>query len=137
MPRRPERGRRGGTSRARAAAPPAERITAGGRPGGTRIAAVGAVILFAVFLKPLPTLADSFRCGLSIVKTGDSFVEVLDKCGPPLAKVGSVEEVRSGRRTTYIGVEQWIYNTGKRRLRRILVFRNGFLDEVLVGSRQD
>lgn len=94
------------------------------------------VLLTGLWLKPSVSEADSFRCGPYLVETGDSFVEVLDTCGPPLAKTESVERIRSGNRDLYLGVEQWIYDTGKYRLRRILVFRNGFLDEVLVGSRQ-
>jgi hypothetical protein len=94
------------------------------------------VLLAGLWLKPSLSEADSFRCGPYLVKTGDTFVEVLETCGPPLAKTGAVERLRSGSRDLYIGVEQWIYDTGKYRLRRILVFRNGFLDEVLVGSRQ-
>jgi hypothetical protein len=94
------------------------------------------LLLVLAVLKPSLGHADSFRCGQYLVNTGDSFVEVIDKCGEPLAKTGSVERIRSGNRDLYVGVEQWIYNTGKYRMRRILVFRNGFLDEVLVGSRQ-
>lgn len=94
------------------------------------------VLLVGLWLKPSLSEADSFRCGPYLVETGDTFVEVLETCGPPLAKTEAVERIRSGSRDLYFGVEQWIYDTGKYRFRRILVFRNGLLDEVLVGSRQ-
>lgn len=114
---------------------PARRAGARPRVSGAPTTAL-LLVLGLLALKPSLGRADSFRCGSYLVTTGDSFVEVLDKCGEPLARTGSVERLRSGNRDVYVGVEQWIYNTGKYRLRRILVFRNGFLDEVLVGSRQ-
>lgn len=58
---------------------------------------------------------DTFRCGTHLVKAGDTKLEVMEKCGPPVFK-----ETVSGANENL--VEQWHYRPGTRSFQRILTF---------------
>ena len=80
--------------------------------------------------------ADSFRCGDSVVSTGDSKMEVLSKCGPPdyeetvsYKTSGSVSSGGSVSLNTQ-PVDKLSYNCGDRRFIRVLTFRNGKLTRI-------
>ena len=67
--------------------------------------------------------AASMRCGSSIVKTGDTKLEVLDKCGEP-----ALREVVSG--ADDVKVEIWTYRGSPTRLTRVLTFRGSRLERI-------
>lgn len=53
--------------------------------------------------------ADSFRCGRSIVKLGESSNALMKKCGDPLRKYSSKEAVYKHGRQSNVTVSNWVY----------------------------
>lgn len=100
--------------------------------------------------------AFALRCGHSLVQEGDYKADVLDKCGEPdsvdshYERRGSANHANAGiydynnRRhqgnsfnygqqnyqEVEVLVEEWIYDFGRARLRKLLRFENGKLKEV-------
>jgi hypothetical protein len=74
--------------------------------------------------------ADSLRCGQAVVTEGLRDFEVLERCGEPMTQrtrtevrgydVGPVE-------LYYVVVDEWVYDAGARKLRRLLRFEDGEL----------
>ncbi|MGH8647160.1 MAG: DUF2845 domain-containing protein [Gammaproteobacteria bacterium] len=58
---------------------------------------------------------DTFRCGTHLVKAGDTKLDVMEKCGPPV-----FQETVSGANEAL--VEQWHYRPGSGSFQRILTF---------------
>jgi hypothetical protein len=77
-----------------------------------------------------PAWADALRCGQSIVTEGLRDFEVIERCGEPLTQ-RSWTEVRGYDvgpvDLYYVVIEEWVYDTGSRKLRRLLRFENGEL----------
>ncbi len=88
--------------------------------------------------------ADAFRCDGNLVSTGDTKLQVLNKCGKPTVKDAWTEE-----RISYysslpgeeehkvfatVRVEEWTYNFGPRRFMYILRFSDGKLESIKSGD---
>jgi hypothetical protein len=85
--------------------------------------------------------ADAMRCGIKVVREGDTQMAVRDLCGEPSdVQVRSILRRpsiwRNGRRF-YLGdavvevpVEFWTYNFGPYKLMRRVKFVDGLLDEI-------
>lgn len=54
-------------------------------------------------------LADSFRCGRTLVKVGDSSNTLLKKCGNPVRKYTSKENFSDHGRQLQTGVSNWVF----------------------------
>ena len=82
--------------------------------------------------------AASLRCGNALVADGASKVDVVAKCGEPLAKETrrESEEVKhrdgdtATKRVVEKTFEEWTYNFGPNRLMQVVVFENGKLIDV-------
>jgi hypothetical protein len=87
-------------------------------------------------LLPNPVRAASLRCDSELVSDGALKVEVVLKCGEPMAKDSHVEEIRDRRTglTIYVTVEEWTYNFGPRAFLQTVIFRNGRLVDVRSGD---
>ena len=82
----------------------------------------------------------AFRCGTKLVRPGDHFAQVLQKCGDPAHQEKWVENqvmyvrphplLRPERTVGGVLVQLWTYNQGKRRFMRQLRFENGILQKV-------
>lgn len=80
----------------------------------------------------------AMRCGSKLVRIGDTKVEVLARCGEPLARdyigedtfIGSGDAVLQERT-----VEEWTYNFGSRKFMQILRFRGNRLIDIRSGDR--
>jgi hypothetical protein len=55
------------------------------------------------------TPADSFRCGRSLVKVGDSANTLIKKCGDPVRKYTSKENISDHGRQVRTGVSNWVF----------------------------
>lgn len=53
--------------------------------------------------------ADSFRCGRKIVKTGESSNALIKKCGQPVRKLKSNEQVKLDGQQKRTAVSNWVY----------------------------
>jgi len=77
--------------------------------------------------------AEALRCGQSIVTEGLRDFEVVERCGEPLTQ-RAWTEVRGYDAGPvdlyYVVIEEWVYDAGARRLRRLLRFENGELVSV-------
>jgi len=93
-----------------------------------------AVALMAIAAS-VATPAYAMRCGITLVAEGQWTYEVLERCGKPIER--HVRTVFQGVNTGYaiagysalwsVVVEEWIYDLGPHRLRRLLRFENGQL----------
>lgn len=89
-------------------------------------------LLILLLICSTPVLADSFRCHNKVVLVGYSTFEVKDKCGIPSEEeeIGYVKV-----KNEYLNVKRYVYNLGKGKFLKILVFHNGKLVEIIDGPR--
>lgn len=67
-------------------------------------------LLFAIcILLSTPAPADSFRCGRSLVKVGDSTNTLIKKCGDPVRKYSSKENINDNGRQAHTSVSNWVF----------------------------
>ncbi|WP_170920445.1 DUF2845 domain-containing protein [Desulfacinum hydrothermale] len=78
----------------------------------------------------------ALRCSGRLVRIGDSKVDVLAKCGPPLYEqfVGE-RKIRTRFGHDKLILEDWIYNFGPTDFIHILRFEGSRLVEILRGER--
>ena len=75
--------------------------------------------------------ADSFRCGRSVVKLGESSNALIKKCGDPVRKYSSKETIYEGGRQSSVGVSNWVYDRkGKKDM--IVSVRSGSVIKIQV-----
>jgi hypothetical protein len=97
-------------------------------------------LLLAVTAGPGATLAEgAWRCGGRLVQLGLSPLDVLERCGEPGYSFASAElvtvRVEHGVEVTeMVPVESWIYDRGPYEFTRRLIFRNGYLEEIVTGG---
>ena len=95
--------------------------------GGCRVlSALGkASVLIALFaFMSESVMADSFRCGRSLVRDGDSPADLLDACGEPRYKDSARSVVTLKGVTREVTVKRWHYRHNSRsRPRRVLIYR--------------
>ena len=77
------------------------------------------------------TPADSFRCGRSIVKLGESSNALIKKCGDPLRKYSSKETVNEHGHQSNVPVSNWVY-TRKGKHDMIVSVRSGAVIKIQV-----
>jgi len=69
----------------------------------------GLPVFLLIMLLSNSVPADSFRCGRSVVKVGDSVNVLTRKCGTPQRKYSSKETVNDQGRQIRAGVSNWVY----------------------------
>jgi hypothetical protein len=84
--------------------------------------------------------AQALRCGLKLISPGDRKVEVLHRCGEPdsiderviYKVIYAYDKFNPALRevSVPIVVEEWLYNLGPHRLKRLLYFENGILLDI-------
>jgi len=75
--------------------------------------------------------ADSFRCGRSLVKIGESNNALIKKCGNPARKYSSKESVSDRGRSVQVSVSNWVYaRRGKKDM--IVSMRSGTVVKIEV-----
>jgi hypothetical protein len=77
---------------------------------------------------------DSWRCGDRIVTVGESWTEVLEKCGQPTSVKRRWESSRPRGRPLRRPVDDWTYDRGPNEFVRILTFADGILRSVETGD---
>jgi hypothetical protein len=90
-------------------------------------------MLMSVFIET--AVADSFRCGRKIVRTGDSPGELLETCGKPRHKDKGYENMRVQGGQKKVRVERWYYKKSSRRLEQIVVIHKGRIIAIDTGRR--
>jgi uncharacterized protein DUF2845 len=95
-----------------------------------------AFIALAVVGASAPALAETLRCGSSLVQEGDTQGYVQDKCGEPDSKQTYTEPVLARREngTTYeVGTttrDVWRYKRGSGSFPAVLTFEKGMLKKL-------
>jgi hypothetical protein len=89
------------------------------------------MLVTSLFLFVSTAQADSFRCGSSVVSTGETKIDVIIKCGRP-----DYSEVTSVSLSNYSAtkVETFYYNCGEGRFVRILTFYGSDLVGIRSGG---
>ena len=85
----------------------------------------------AILLIGFEVGADSFRCGRTLVKVGESSNALMKKCGHPLTKFSSRETINDHGRMVQVGVSNWVYErNGKKDM--IVSVRSGAVIKIEV-----
>ena len=84
-------------------------------------------ILALLALCPLGASADSMRCGDNIIQRGQTFFEVLERCGKPDLQYDWDHRYVPG---VEANVTEWVYELGSNKFRRVLRFEEGRLRKV-------
>ena len=75
--------------------------------------------------------ADSFRCGRSLLKAGESTNALIKKCGEPVRKFSSKERLVDAGHASVVGVSNWVYERrGKKDM--IVSIRSGAVVKIEV-----
>jgi len=93
-------------------------------------------MLFFLF----PLLAYGMRCTEGIISCGESQSTVLEKCGSPKSSIQlgtkTYRLVKRGyEREVTVVLEEWSYNLGHGKFKRILYFEGGVLKSIELGKR--
>jgi hypothetical protein len=90
---------------------------------------IAGLILVSLLMPSQVHAAGSMRCGSQLVSEGMHAAEVLAVCGEP--DLRDVWAQPGSYAPGYLPpIEQWTYNFGSNKLLRLLLFRNGRLDEI-------
>jgi hypothetical protein len=83
---------------------------------------------FSVLLLVAPgSMANSMRCGESLIERGYTFFEVLERCGEPDLRYDWDEVYVPGVTSR---LTEWVYEQGPNRFRRVLTFDKGRLERI-------
>jgi len=90
------------------------------------------LLLFILFVFVANNVvAASFRCGRTLVKTGESTNALMKKCGSPARKYSSSETVVDHGRQQRVSVSNWVYERrGKKDM--IVSLRSGAVIKIQV-----
>lgn len=104
-----------------------------------KICAFLALLISGLYLQPVQ--ADSMRCYTSLVQTGATKADVLDRCGEPAFTDSYCEPITIiGQANTTIivpceEVDLWTYHPGAGRFVQHLYFKRGKLQSIKKGRR--
>ncbi len=94
---------------------------------------IAGFLLLSMFVDP--AIADSFRCGRKVVRTGDSPAELLQRCGEPRYKDRGYENLRVQGGQKKLRVERWYYKKSSRQLEQIVLIHKGRIVAINTGRR--
>jgi hypothetical protein len=84
------------------------------------------ILMLILLAVATPAIAD-MRCLTRLVDRGDTPFEVLERCGPPVWEYSFIDWRQPGYA---VYVDEWMYEFGTNRFRRLLSFENGRLVRV-------
>ncbi len=97
--------------------------------------AITAALLTLLLLPAQNALADSFRCGTQVVRSGDEESALVKACGEPLRRDSAKERVGSGSSQKTVRVQRWYYKRSGRKLERVVMLYDGKIIAVRTGGR--
>ena len=80
------------------------------------------------------TQADSFRCGLKVVRSGDTQSVLIKACGEPKRRDSAQERVGSGSSQKMVRVQRWYYQNSGRRLEHVVMLHEGKVVAVRIAG---
>ena len=84
-------------------------------------------LLIPLVFSPVSAGADTMRCGDNIIQRGQTFFEVLERCGKPDLEYDWDHRYVPG---VEANVTEWVYELGSNKFRRVLRFEEGRLRKV-------
>lgn len=75
----------------------------------------------------MPQAAAGFRCDTELIRRGMTTFEVQEVCGEPVYEFSFIDFRAPG---VFVRVDEWTYELGNNKFRRLLVFENGRLRRV-------
>ncbi|HEY3698864.1 MAG TPA: DUF2845 domain-containing protein [Spongiibacteraceae bacterium] len=98
-------------------------------------------MLAAFFFFDNSAIADSFRCGTSLIEVGDSKAEVVDKCGSPATTESFCRneylQGKFGYEAVCHNVDLWTFNRGVGTFLMKVEFEEGRAARISTGDRVD
>ena len=103
---------------------------------------LSSLALLAMFALIDPAPAQAMRCGMRLVREGDTTSQVRERCGEPSDVITTTETrtrtvhrrfqgvIVSDTISVEVRVVQWVYNLGPQRFMRRLVFEDGRLVDI-------
>ena len=82
------------------------------------------LLLMLAGLSGVAVAEANLRCDTSMVQRGFTLYEVEERCGPPVYEYRRTDYRYPGY---FVDVEEWVYESGRNRFRRQLIFENGRL----------
>ncbi|MFW6093554.1 MAG: DUF2845 domain-containing protein [Pseudomonadota bacterium] len=79
-----------------------------------------------------PQAGAAFRCDTELVERGMTPLEVAERCGSPVYEFGWIDLRGPG---SWVRVDEWIYEPGPNRFRRLLTFENGRLVRIEMRAK--
>jgi len=79
-----------------------------------------------------PEALAGFRCDTELVRRGMTPFEVLERCGEPVFELGWTDFRYPG---LFVRVDEWTYELGRNKFRRLLTFENGRLIRIETRSK--
>ncbi len=98
----------------------------------TRLCLVGVVWVTSAAVGMPAWAAGSVRCDTDLVARGATFYEVLERCGEPEHEFARVDFRYPGYT---VQLDEWTYDRGTNRFRRVLHFENGRLRRIELRSK--
>jgi hypothetical protein len=80
-------------------------------------------------------VADGYRCGRKIVRTGDSLSRLVQVCGEPRLKSTGSSTVEVDGVARKVRVERWHYKRGSRSLEHVVLIYRGRIAAIELGRR--
>jgi hypothetical protein len=94
------------------------------------LACTGLLVLVGCFAAPQAFAA--FRCDTDLVRRGMTPLEVVERCGEPHYEFGWTDFRYPG---LFVRVDEWTYELGRNKFRRLLTFENGRLVRIETRSK--
>ena len=91
-------------------------------------------VLFLLVMLASASAPAEMRCATNLVERGATPFEVRERCGAPVSEFSFVDYRYPGY-TVY--VDEWLYDLGRNRFRRLLQFENGRLVRVDVRDKPE
>ncbi len=86
-----------------------------------------AVLAFVLLWSAAARADANMRCGKNVVRHGMTTFEVFERCGSPLVQRGFEREIQFG---VWIPTDEWLYQQGINRFRRLLTFEHDRLVDI-------
>jgi len=88
------------------------------------VTSIAVIVAWALWAAPA---AAGFRCDTDLVDRGMTPFEVRERCGAPEHEIGWTDYRYPG---LFVRVDEWLYELGSNRFRRLLTFENGRLRHI-------
>lgn len=96
---------------------------------------LAALLVLPCLLATTDAIADSYRCGRKVIRTGDPVSAVLRNCGDPRHKARGRETLRLNGVQKEVAVEHWYYRNSRRSLERAVAIYRGHVVSIEVIGR--